>query len=68
MSENQPSNSNNNAKPARIILITGMSGAGRSATLKVLEDIGYEAIEKRLGRPGYARTLLDAAYARKEAA
>jgi UPF0042 nucleotide-binding protein len=45
MSENQPSNSNNNAKPARIILITGMSGAGRSATLKVLEDIGYEAID-----------------------
>jgi hypothetical protein len=28
----------------------------------------YEGIEKRLGRPGYARTLLDAAYARKEAA
>ena len=29
----------------KIILITGMSGAGRSAGLKILEDLGYEAID-----------------------
>ncbi len=28
-----------------IILVTGMSGAGRSTALKVLEDLGYEAID-----------------------
>ena len=29
----------------KIILVTGMSGAGRSTALKVLEDLGYEAID-----------------------
>ncbi|HLY57166.1 MAG TPA: RNase adapter RapZ [Stellaceae bacterium] len=29
----------------RILLITGMSGAGRSAALKFLEDMGYEAVD-----------------------
>jgi UPF0042 nucleotide-binding protein len=28
-----------------IILITGMSGAGQSTTLKILEDLGYEALD-----------------------
>lgn len=28
-----------------ILLVTGMSGAGRSTALKVLEDLGYEAID-----------------------
>lgn len=28
-----------------IILVTGMSGAGRSTALKVLEDLGFEAID-----------------------
>lgn len=32
-------------KPQDIILVTGLSGAGRSAALKVLEDSGYEAID-----------------------
>ncbi len=34
-------------KPAtqRIVLVTGMSGAGKSTALKVLEDIGYEAVD-----------------------
>ena len=32
-------------KRARILLVTGMSGAGRSAALAVLEDLGYEAID-----------------------
>lgn len=30
---------------ARVVLVTGMSGAGRSSTLKVLEDLGYEAVD-----------------------
>lgn len=30
---------------ARLLLITGMSGAGKSTTLKVLEDLGYEAVD-----------------------
>ena len=29
----------------RLLLITGMSGAGKSTTLKVLEDLGYEAVD-----------------------
>lgn len=29
----------------RLILVTGMSGAGRSSALKVLEDLGYEAVD-----------------------
>jgi len=31
--------------PQKIILVTGMSGAGRSTALKILEDLGYEAID-----------------------
>jgi RNase adaptor protein for sRNA GlmZ degradation len=29
----------------RLLLITGMSGAGRSSALKLLEDMGYEAVD-----------------------
>ena len=29
----------------RVILVTGMSGAGRTAALKSLEDIGYQAVD-----------------------
>jgi UPF0042 nucleotide-binding protein len=29
----------------RLVLVTGLSGAGRSTTLKALEDVGYEAID-----------------------
>jgi UPF0042 nucleotide-binding protein len=29
----------------RVILVTGMSGAGRTAALKSLEDMGYEAVD-----------------------
>lgn len=29
----------------RTLLVTGMSGAGRSTTLKSLEDLGYEAVD-----------------------
>lgn len=30
---------------ARVLLVTGMSGAGRSTALKALEDIGYETFD-----------------------
>ncbi len=33
------------ATSTRIVVITGMSGAGRSTALKALEDIGYEAVD-----------------------
>ena len=29
-----------------LVLVTGMSGAGKSTALKILEDLGYEAIDK----------------------
>ena len=29
----------------RVLLVTGISGAGRTATVKVLEDLGYEAVD-----------------------
>ncbi|MEQ8665085.1 MAG: RNase adapter RapZ [Rhodospirillales bacterium] len=29
----------------RIVFVTGMSGAGKTSTLKTLEDLGYEAID-----------------------
>ena len=32
-------------EPLRVVLITGMSGAGRSSGLRILEDLGYEAID-----------------------
>ena len=32
-------------KAAGVLLVTGMSGAGKSSALKVLEDIGYEAVD-----------------------
>ncbi len=33
------------ATSPRTLLVTGMSGAGRSTALKVLEDLGYEAVD-----------------------
>ncbi len=35
----------NSISGAPIIVVTGMSGAGRSTALKALEDIGYEAVD-----------------------
>lgn len=32
-------------KRARVVLVTGLSGAGRSSALKMLEDLGYEAVD-----------------------
>src|SRR5262249_47093198 len=33
------------AAVSRIVVVTGMSGAGRSSALKALEDLGYEAVD-----------------------
>jgi len=33
------------ASGARVVLVTGLSGAGRSTALKMLEDMGYEAVD-----------------------
>lgn len=30
---------------SRIVIVTGMSGAGRSSCLRILEDVGYEAVD-----------------------
>ncbi len=35
----------NRSSPRRLVLVTGMSGAGRSTALKALEDLGFEAID-----------------------
>ena len=32
-------------RPTRVVLVTGMSGAGKSSALKALEDLGYEAVD-----------------------
>ncbi len=33
------------ARPTRILLVTGMSGAGKSTALNTLEDMGWEAVD-----------------------
>lgn len=43
----------------RVVLVTGLSGAGRTACLKALEDIGYEAIDNL--PIGLLQLLLDGA-------
>jgi len=32
-------------QPRRVVLVTGLSGAGRASILHVLEDLGYEAVD-----------------------
>ena len=36
---------NSSAPKSRVLLVSGVSGAGKSSTLKLLEDIGYEAVD-----------------------
>ena len=33
------------AENARLVLVTGVSGAGRTTSLKILEDFGYDAVD-----------------------
>lgn len=33
------------AEPTRVVLVSGLSGAGKTTALKVLEDMGYEAVD-----------------------
>lgn len=33
------------SEPQKLMLITGMSGAGKTTTLRVLEDLGWEAVD-----------------------
>ena len=33
----------------RVVLVTGLSGGGKSSVLRELEDLGYEAVDK-IGR------------------
>lgn len=41
--EDRPGNGETSSNA--IVLVSGLSGAGRSTTLKILEDVGYEAID-----------------------
>lgn len=36
---------NKTASQHRVLLVTGVSGAGKSSALKLLEDLGYEAVD-----------------------
>jgi RNase adaptor protein for sRNA GlmZ degradation len=44
MESRAPTQARPSARPA-ILLITGLSGAGRTSSLKMLEDLGYEAVD-----------------------
>lgn len=45
MPEKEPHLSPRTTAASRLILVTGPSGAGRSTAIRVLEDMGYEAID-----------------------
>jgi RNase adapter protein RapZ len=48
------------SQPQRILLVTGMSGAGKSTTLRTLEDLGWETVDN------LPLSLLDALLATRE--
>jgi RNase adapter protein RapZ len=45
MTSHEPSSTGAPPKPQRLVLVTGPAGAGRGTAIKVLEDIGFEAID-----------------------
>ena len=60
LNKRKPPGNNQGDGAAQLLLITGMSGAGKSTTLKALEDLGYEAVDNLplslvgslVGKPG----------------
>ncbi len=44
-SQNKMSQAPAQTASARVVIVTGMSGAGRTSALKALEDLGYEAVD-----------------------
>jgi UPF0042 nucleotide-binding protein len=52
--------------PMQLVLVTGMSGSGKSVALKVLEDSGYYCVDNLPAHllPGLADFLRDASYQR----
>lgn len=49
-------------EPQKLMLVTGMSGAGKTTALRVLEDLGWEAVDNfpiRLLRPLVREVLAD---------
>ncbi|MGE0787162.1 MAG: RNase adapter RapZ [Sandaracinaceae bacterium] len=45
------------AQPLQVVVVTGMSGAGRSSALRVLEDLGYYCVDNL--PPALARSLAE---------
>ncbi len=41
----QPADTADTAPRRRVVLVTGLSGAGKASTLRVLEDLGFEAVD-----------------------
>ena len=53
------------AAEPRLLLVTGLSGAGKSTVLKVLEDLGWEVVDNL--PLALLETLIDAPVKRSEA-
>lgn len=45
MTDTLPTANDETNGPLSVVIVTGMSGAGRSTALKALEDLGYEAVD-----------------------
>src|SRR6478672_7525347 len=40
-----PANNNQNGKPPRLVIITGLSGSGMSSAMKAFEDLHYFCVD-----------------------
>jgi UPF0042 nucleotide-binding protein len=45
LAEQAPQAASGSAAPRRVVVVTGLSGAGKASILRVLEDLGYEAVD-----------------------